>query len=101
MLLRASNLNGIERDELYALMDEMRPLCFTHSSQVSSYIMRHKLSLKYKNISGVVCMEKGGRTWDFKGGFPSHIYANICDGLGLGNNNSSAKVVDFTPFKNL
>jgi cold shock CspA family protein len=91
----------IENKEFQQLIAEMKPLAFTHSSQVSSYIMRNKLGLKYKHISGVVTMEKDGNTWDFKGGFPPNIYAQICSALDLANNGSYARVVGFNSFNKL
>jgi hypothetical protein len=91
----------IESNEFQQLIAEMTQLGFTHSSQVSSYIMRNKLGLKYKHISGVVTMEKDGNTWDFKGGFPPKIYAQICSVLDLDNNGSYAKVVSFNSFDEL
>tara|TARA_R110000737_G_scaffold309794_1_gene318246 strand:+ start:2257 stop:3087 length:831 start_codon:yes stop_codon:yes gene_type:complete len=91
----------IESNEFKQLIAEMIPLYFTHSSQVSSYIMRNKLGLKYKHISGVVIMEKNGNTWDFRGGFPPNIYAQICSALDLDNNGSYAKVVGFNSFNKL
>lgn len=91
----------IEDNEFKQLIAEIRPLAFTHSSQVSSYIMRNKLGLKYNHISGVVTMEKDGNTWKFKGGFPPKIYAQICSALDLDNNGSYAKVVDFNSFNKL
>jgi hypothetical protein len=91
----------IESNEFQQLIAEMTPLGFTNSSQVSSYIMRNKLGLKYKHISGVVTMKKDGSTWDFKGGFPPEIYADICSALDLDNNGSYAKVVSFNSFNEL
>ena len=91
----------IESNEFQQLIAEMTPLGFTNSSQVSSYIMRNKLGLKYKHISGVVTMKKDGSTWDFKGGFPPKIYAEICSALDLDNNGSYAKVVSFNSFNEL
>ena len=90
----------IENNEFQQLIAEMKPLDFTHSSQVSSYIRRNNLGLKYKNISGILTMEKDGNTWDFKGGFTPKIYAQICSELDLDNNGSNAKVVDFHSFNN-
>lgn len=91
----------IEFNEFEKLIAEIRPLGFTHSSQVSSYIMENKLGYKYKNISGIIEMELEGRTWQFKGGFPPKIYAQICSELGLGNRGSHARVVGFSSFKKL
>jgi hypothetical protein len=91
----------IEDNEFEQLVAEMTPLDFTHSSEVSSYIMRNKLGYKYKNISGVVIMEQEGRMWDFNGGFPPDIYARLCSKLNLYNEGSNARVVGFNSFKKI
>lgn len=91
----------IENKEFEQLVAEMIPLKFTVSSQVSQYIMKKELGRKYKNISGIVTMEQEGRQWDFKGGFPPDIYAQLCSKLNLGNKGSHARVTGFKPFKNL
>ena len=91
----------IEEEEFKLLVEELKPLRFTHSKQVSSYIMRNRLGDKYKNISGVVKMEMEGNTWDFNGGFPPKIYAKLCEELDLSNQGTRARVVSFDSFKNL
>lgn len=63
--------NGIEENEFQQLVNEMQPLGFINSSQVSNYIVRKKLGLKYQNISGILEMTKDGTSWDFKGGVSS------------------------------
>jgi len=89
----------IEDKEFKQLVEEMIPLNFTKSYQVSAYIMEKELGKKYKNISGIVTMEQEGRQWDFKGGFPPNIYAQLCSKLNLGNNGSYARVTGFKSFK--
>jgi cold shock CspA family protein len=91
----------IEDKEFRQLVEEMAPLGFTHSNQVSSYIMRNRLGDKYKNISGVLTIEKDGNTWNFNGGFPPKIYAKLCSELDLGNQGTFAQVVGFTSFNEL
>lgn len=91
----------IEEEEFEQLVAEMKPKEFTQSSQVSSYIVRHRLGNKYKNISGLLKMENGHSTWNFNGGFPPHLYRRLCMALGLGNKGTSSKVIGFTSFKNL
>jgi len=91
----------IEDDEFEQLIADMTPLGFTSSKQLSSYIMKNDLGNKYKNISGVVKMEKEGKVWSYNGAFPQNIYANICSELGLGNEGTNAKVVGFNSFKEL
>lgn len=67
-LLRGKyKLTQIQGDELYYLLRQMRPLRFTHSKQLSRYIVKHKLGYKYRNISGILRMEIEGEEWDFHG----------------------------------
>ncbi len=91
----------IEEEEFEQLVSEMAPLGFTESAQVSAYIVRNKLGYKYKNISGILEMELGGNTWNFKGGFPPKIYARLCQELGLSNRATQAKPGKFESFKEL
>ena len=91
----------IEEAEFKALVNEILPLNFSRSAQVSNYIVENKLGYKYQNISGVLEMTSNGTSWNFKGGFPPKIYARLCQELGLGNQGSSAKPTNFTPFKNI
>ena len=91
----------IEEKEFEQLVAEMKPLGITHSNQVSDYIMKNRLGYKYKNISGIVEMEKNGTSWNLKGGFPTIIYARLCEELGLSNQGSRARAVGFKPFKDL
>lgn len=98
LLRKKHKLTQIQGDELYDLLRQMRPLKFTHSKQLSGYIVRYKLGYKYKNISGILRMELGGEEWDFHGGFPPEIYKIICIELGLANQNTPARPGRFTPF---
>lgn len=90
-----------EEDEFRQLVAEISALGFTHSKQVSAYIVRHNLGYKYKNISGILQMEMGGDVWNFNGGFPPRIYARLCDALGLGNQGSLARPIAFRSYKDL
>lgn len=90
-----------EEKEFQQLVEELKPKGFTHSKQVSTYIVKNRLGEKYKHISGIVRMEQAGTSWNFIGGFPPKIYAKLCSELGLDNQGSSAKPVDFKPFKDL
>lgn len=91
----------IENNEFNELVAEMSSLGFTHSKQVSSYIARKKLGNKYKNISGIVRMEQDGNEWDFKGGFPREIYRKLCEELGLENQQSGARAIDFKSYNEI
>jgi|GEM_PF-1823463 len=99
LLVKKHELTEVEANELHQLLKQMRPLDFTHSKQLSAYIVRYKLGYKYKNISGVLRMEEGGEEWDFHGGFPPDIYRIICMELSLENQNTRARPLKFTPFK--
>lgn len=89
----------IEEEEFAQLVAEMKQLGFINSHEVSSYIVDNKLGYKYKNISGKLKMTDGHSTWDFDGGFPPHIYAKLCEELGLGNKGTDSKPIGFIPFK--
>ena len=91
-------LEKTKADELHQLLTEMRPLGFTHSKQLSNYIVKHQLGYMYPNISGIVIMEDEGREWKFPGGFPPNIYTIICRELILDNQGTSARVKDFESF---
>lgn len=94
-------LEKTKADELNQLLVEMRPLGFTHSKQLSNYIVRHQLGYRYPNISGIVIMADGGTEWEFPGGFPPEIYRIICIELDLDNQRTSARPVRFTPFRDI
>lgn len=91
----------LEEDEFQNLVAEMTKFGFTHSSQVSNYIVSNHLGYKYKNISGILQMELDGTAWNFKGGFPQNIYARLCIELGLENQGSRARPLGFTPYKEI
>jgi hypothetical protein len=90
-----------EEEEFRQLVAELSVLGFTHSNQVSKYIVTHELGCKYKHISGHLDMKYGGDAWNFKGGFPPRIYAKLCNELGLGNQGSRARPGLFIPFKDI
>jgi len=91
----------IKEKEFKKLVAEMKPLGITKSQEISLYIKKNRLGYKYKNISGIVKMEQDGNFWNFKEGFPEDIYAKLCKELGLSNQGTSARAVDFKPFKDL
>lgn len=84
--------------EFDALVKEMRPLGFTQSAQVSEYIVKNKLCMKYKHLSGYLDMEHDGSQYVFVGGIEDKYYARLCCALGLGNKESGARVIGFTSF---
>jgi hypothetical protein len=88
-----------EEAEFDALVAEIRPLGFSHSSQVSKYIVQNSLGNKYKKISGYLTMESGEEKWEFKGGFPPTIYARLCEALNLNNYHSGARATQFESFE--
>lgn len=100
-LIKALVQKRIEEDEFSQLVEEMSSLGFTHSKQVSQYIVRHKLGHKYQNISGILQMKMHGDEWSFNGGFPPAIYGRLCRELGLDNEHSEAKPGQFKSYKEL
>lgn len=88
-------------EEFESLVEEVKSNGFTTSAQVSQFIIRNRLGQKYNHISGVLTMENDGSTWNFNGGFPPNIYAELCSRLNLSSNGSNSRVVDFKSFKDL
>ncbi|CAI0839033.1 Uncharacterised protein [Serratia proteamaculans] len=95
------NTESVEEQEFNKLVAELSGLGFTHSSEVSEYIIKNNLGTKYKNISGILQMKKRGDKWSFGGGFPPYIYARLCQKLRLKNKGSQARPGEFTPYKNV
>ena len=55
--------NELKGAEYKALLEEVRPLGFTKSSQVSNYIREHDLKQKYGSISGYLEMNRLFDNW--------------------------------------
>ena len=100
-VLSVKNIESVNEQEFNELVAELSVQGFTHSSEVSEYIVKNKLGAKYKNISGVLQMKKRGDEWLFEGGFPPDIYARLCQKLKLKNKGSQARPGEFTPYKNV
>ncbi|WP_074181308.1 hypothetical protein [Serratia marcescens] len=100
-VLSVQNIKSVNEQEFNELVTELSVQGFTHSSEVSEYIVKNKLGAKYKNISGVLQMKKRGDEWLFEGGFPPDIYARLCQKLKLKNKGSQARPGEFTPYKNV
>jgi cold shock CspA family protein len=97
----SDNIDAIEEKEFSELVEETRELGFEYSSDLSAYIRRCRLGLKYQHISGHLEMKMDGESWTFDGGFPPNIYARLCRELDLKNYGSSAKPSNFTSYKDL
>lgn len=91
-------LKVVEVDELYQLLEEMRPKKFTHSKQLSNYIVKYKLGYKYKHISGILTMQNDEDEWPFDGGFRTDIYRIICQELILDNQHTKSWAKDFESY---
>ncbi|HII1980841.1 TPA: hypothetical protein ACYZXV_000404 [Escherichia coli] len=95
------NTESLDDQEFNKLAIELSEQGFTHSSEVSEYIVKNNLGTKYKNISGILQMTRRGNEWSFDGGFPPDIYARLCQRLKLKNKGSHARPGKFTPYKNV
>lgn len=91
---------SISGRKLKPLLAEMRPLKFTHSQQLSAYIVNNRLGYRYPNISGIVRM-RAGTEWDFHGGFSTEIYGIFCEKLDLKNQRNDARSIKFTSFQDV
>ena len=99
--LENEGLNQVELGELYSLVQEIKSKNFQYSSDLSRYISKNKLGYDYPHISGIVTMKNIGRSWEFKGGFPSNIYRIVCTILDLRSNGSFARAVGFKSYASL
>ena len=88
----------LKEAEYKALLEEVRPLGFTKSSQVSNYIREYNLKQKYGRISGYLEMYSCSDKWIFDGGINPKYYKRLCIDLGLENNNSGSSVIGFSPY---
>jgi hypothetical protein len=90
-----------KEEEFRKLVEEMSAQSFTHSREISAYIVRNDLGNKYKHICGILKMEMDGDVWYLNGGFSRSIYARLCEELGLKNQGSRAVAQEFTPYKDI
>lgn len=96
------NTESLDVQEFNELITELSKLGFTHSSEVSEYIVKNNLGNKYKNISGIIQMTKHSDKWLFDGGFPPDVYGRLCRKVKLNNNNGSqSRPGKFTPYKSI
>ncbi len=91
----------LEKKEFWQLVDEVKPMKFHSSSQVSNYIRQNKLERKYPHISGELDMSNGSDSWKFKGGISPRYYAMLCQVLGLGNKGTSSRVEGYRSYASI
>ena len=101
MVVTKPNTAIAREQEFQALVAEIRQVGFTRSVDVSRYIVRHRLGYKYRNISGILTMERNGEQWVLPGGFPKDVFARLCATLGLAHKGTESVPIDFVPFKDL
>jgi len=92
---------GLNHEELYCLLKEVKPTGFQRSPDLSYYIRKRQLGFKYPNISGVITMHFSGECWKFKGRFPFNIYRIVCSILALSKNGGHARVVGFKSYSSM
>lgn len=97
----SDRMEQIEKDEFEQLVRELEPLDFSSSKDLTSHILQNKLGTRFPHISGILEMEKDGRTYNFRGGFPPHIFAKLCQRLRLARDTSSASATNFQSFQSL
>ncbi|OAV45063.1 cold-shock protein [Lewinella sp. 4G2] len=101
LLATPSGRRVLENEQFEMLVAELKTKGFRKSADVSNYIVTNRLGKKYSHISGILTMQNSRDSWKFEGGFPPSIYAKLCRRLGLGNNGSDSRVVDYTLYKDL
>lgn len=88
----------VELEEFERLVEDMKPLGFTSSSELSAYIRNNHLGFNYPNIAGCLKMGLNGNEWDMDGGIDKRWYGMLCRRLNLTNQCSGARVLDFTSY---
>ena len=99
--MTSNRTEQIERAEFERLVSELKELEFSSSKDLTSHILQNKLGTRFPHISGILEMEKDGRTYDFKGGLPPHIFARLCHRLGLQRDTSNASAKKIRSFQEL
>lgn len=94
-------LTDDEAKELSELLLFFQSKNYHTSKQVSDCIRANKLGNKFPNLSGILTMKNASDSWKFEGGIAPKFYAIVCSYLSLSGQNSDAKPVDFTPYKNI
>lgn len=92
-----------EEREVEQLVALFRGMGFNRSAQISHYIRKHRLGLRFPNISGFLKLTRDDDglvdTWEFEGGIRPEFYAEVCNRLGLNNNGSTARVTGFESYR--
>lgn len=91
-------LDRLKSAEFHRLVEEVKPLGFSHSCQVSKYIVKRRLGLRYKYISGHLRMMRGDSSWDFVGGIAPEWYRKLCEELKVVSLRTDAEPVEFESF---
>ena len=86
--------------QIEELVAFFKPMHFRKSSQLSNYIVENQLGYKYPDLSGYLELTNGDDTWEFEGAIHPKYYAEVCDRLGLGNENSDSIPQSFESFRN-
>lgn len=95
------SLTTIEETEFQNLVNEMRPLGFVESSEVSKYIINNHLCDRYPHISGCAQMSSGYCSWRFNGAIAPRYYARLCSALNLSDKRSGARVQRFSSYASM
>lgn len=91
-------LEELQEEEFQRLVNEVAPLGFTQSAEVSNYILNNHLEDRYPHISGIGTFNLEARAWKMKGAISPRFYARLCSALGLSDRRSGAVLTDFSTF---
>lgn len=90
-----------EQMEFRQLVAEISVLKFTKTIQINNYIFKHRLGGKYKHISGILEMRKGGYVWFFNDGIAPKFFRKLCDELGLEKEESATAPGRFESYNDI
>ncbi|MBM7070672.1 hypothetical protein JQC92_01265 [Shewanella sp. 202IG2-18] len=98
----ARHNDSVQKDkEFKQLVNDLSPLKFRTSKELSAYIVQNNLGHHYPNISGVLDMSNGEDSWKYEGGFPPDIYRRLCIELKLESQHSLARPGSFKSYNQL
>ena len=92
------SLEEIQEEEFRKLVEEVEPLGFTQSAEVSAYIRNNHLGHRFPHISGTGTFLLGSNEWRFDGAISRRYYAKLCSVLHLSDQGSGAVMTNFSPF---
>lgn len=95
------HLTNNEAHELSDLLKFFKDKNFTHSAQLSDFIVKNNLADRFPNLTGVGLFKKGSDEWNLKGTISPSVYRIICSYLNLQGKDSGSTIHKFTNYESM